>query len=77
MHQLIEVIYIFFLNTILFYRFKSLPGGKPFNNKELRKELEELVIRYQRRSNNLVNLGSTQANENFNHIVASKAPKSR
>ncbi|CAC5366348.1 unnamed protein product [Mytilus coruscus] len=37
----------------------------------------EVMEKYERRANTLQNIGSTQANENFNHIVASKAPKSR
>lgn len=43
----------------------------------LRERLEEITVKMKKRAAQLVNLGSSQANENFNHMVASKAPKNR
>ncbi|CAC5402505.1 unnamed protein product [Mytilus coruscus] len=56
---------------------KSLPGGKCLSNDALTSELRELVQQYNRRAESLQNMGSTQANENFNQIVGSKCPKAR
>ena len=58
-------------------RFKSLPGGKPLQSAPLKADLEDLVKKYMDRSPNLTDLGSTQQNESFNQIVATKAPKSK
>ncbi|CAG2243833.1 unnamed protein product [Mytilus edulis] len=55
--------------------YKSLPGGKCLSNDALTSELRELVQQYNRRAESLQNMGSTQANENFNQIVGSKCPK--
>ncbi|CAC5383606.1 unnamed protein product [Mytilus coruscus] len=57
--------------------YKSLPGGKCLSNDALTSELRELVQQYNRRAESLQNMGSTQANENFNQIVGSKCPKAR
>ncbi|CAG2213417.1 unnamed protein product [Mytilus edulis] len=57
------------------YRYKHLPKGEPLSNENLRKHLETVTENYKKRSSQLVDLGSTQSNENFNNIVASKAPK--
>lgn len=59
------------------YRYKHLPQGKPLHNEALRNELNETTNRLQKRASELICMGSTQANENFNNIVASKAPKNR
>ncbi|XP_063436090.1 uncharacterized protein LOC134717530 [Mytilus trossulus] len=59
------------------YRYKHLPKGEPLSNENLRKQLETMTENYKKRSSQLVDLGSTQSNENFNNIVASKAPKNR
>ncbi|XP_061171364.1 uncharacterized protein LOC133180923 [Saccostrea echinata] len=59
------------------FRYKSLPGGRPLQNEDLKQELEDLVSKYRYRTENLSKLGSTQANESFNNLVATKAPKSR
>ncbi|XP_062591668.1 uncharacterized protein LOC134253169 [Saccostrea cucullata] len=59
------------------FRYKSLPGGRPLQSEDLKKELEDLVSKYKNRAENLSQLGSTQANESFNNLVATKAPKSR
>ncbi|XP_021350929.1 uncharacterized protein LOC110448808 [Mizuhopecten yessoensis] len=59
------------------YRYRHLPKGEPLTNENLRKQLETVTENYKKRSSQLVDLGSTQSNENFNNIVASKAPKNR
>ncbi|CAC5399333.1 unnamed protein product [Mytilus coruscus] len=57
--------------------FMSLPGGNPLTNESLKEELLVLVSKYTSRSNAISELGSTQANESFNQMASSKAPKSR
>ncbi|XP_063436637.1 uncharacterized protein LOC134718075, partial [Mytilus trossulus] len=46
-------------------------------NEDLRRDLENLIEKYKSKASSLRNLGSTQANESFNHSVATKAPKSK
>ncbi|CAG2184564.1 unnamed protein product [Mytilus edulis] len=65
------------INIKLQLRYKHLPKGEPLSNENLRKHLETVTENYKKRSSQLVDLGSTQSNENFNNIVASKAPKNR
>lgn len=45
------------------------------SDQSLRVALESLMNKYTQKADELVDLGSTQNNENFNHMVASKAPK--
>jgi hypothetical protein len=52
-----------------------LPYGKPLTDQQLRNALETLFSKYAAKADDLATLGSTQVNENFNHMVASKAPK--
>ena len=59
------------------FRFRSLPNGKPLSDPELRVSLDGLFKTYQDISTDLCQLGSTQANESFNSLVSSKAPKAR
>ncbi|CAG2250175.1 unnamed protein product [Mytilus edulis] len=58
------------------FKYSSLPNGECLSNDALKQELSEVMGKYERRANTLQNMGSTQANENFNHIVASNAPES-
>ena len=57
-------------------KYPSLPYGKPLTDGRLKNALYELFSSYKKHCNKLSNLGSTQGNESFNKIVASKAPKS-
>ncbi|CAC5422632.1 unnamed protein product [Mytilus coruscus] len=57
--------------------YKSLPNGKPLISEDLRRDLENLIEKYKSKASSLRNLGSAQANESFNHSVATKAPKSK
>ncbi|XP_063438315.1 uncharacterized protein LOC134719240 [Mytilus trossulus] len=59
------------------FKYKSLPNGKPLISEDLRRDLENLIEKYKSKASSLRNLGSTQANESFNHSVATKAPKSK
>ncbi|CAC5421129.1 unnamed protein product [Mytilus coruscus] len=59
------------------FKYKSLHGRKCLSNDALNSELRELVQQYNRRAESLQNMGSTQANENFNQIFESKCPKAR
>nr|XP_034337052.1 uncharacterized protein LOC117692638 [Crassostrea gigas] len=57
------------------YKPRNLPYGKPPTDQPLRVALEVLFKVYVGKVEELATLGSTQTNENFNHMVASKAPK--
>ncbi|CAC5388974.1 unnamed protein product [Mytilus coruscus] len=58
------------------FKYKSLPNGKPLISEDLRR-FRNLIEKYKSKASSLRNLGSTQANESFNHSVATKAPKSK
>ena len=53
----------------------SLPFGVPLTDDRLQQDLQKLMSTYQKNIKKLATLGSTQANESFNKIVATKAPK--
>ena len=57
--------------------YKSLPGGKPLVDVNLKSSLVKVLEQFTSPSmiDKLLHLGSTQANENFNHMVSRKAPK--
>ena len=55
----------------------SLPYKKPLQDKNLSEALHKLVQQYIAKADRLAYQGSSQANESFNNIVASKAPKAR
>lgn len=57
------------------YKPENLPYGKPLSCKDFRRALENLFLNYAAKADELADLGSTQVNENFNHMVSSKAPK--
>lgn len=57
--------------------YKDLPFKRPLSDAALRVDLENLIERYSLNADKFAFLGSSQANEAFNTIVASKAPKSR
>lgn len=55
--------------------YKSFPSGKPLSNPNLQSSLKKILSTYAEHSSKLSSLGSTQANESFNRMVAAKAPK--
>lgn len=55
--------------------YKPRPFGKPLSCQDFRHALENLFLKYAAKADELAVLGSTQVNENFNHMVSSKAPK--
>ena len=57
------------------YKHKTLEGD--FNHPELRCSLVDIFTLFANNSHKLAACASTHMNENFNHIVASKAPKTR
>ena len=59
------------------FRYNRLPNGEPLSDQLLRKYLDGIIEKYENRSSSLTNLGSTQANESFNHSVATHAPKNK
>ena len=58
-------------------KYSSLPHGKPLSDTALQQSLTSMFTLYAENAEKLSSLGSTQANESFNRIVASKAPKSQ
>ncbi|CAC5378288.1 unnamed protein product [Mytilus coruscus] len=56
-------------------KFSSLPHGKPLSDGALQNALRSVFTTYAGNAGKLSSLGSTQQNESFNRIVASKAPK--
>lgn len=75
--ELYKVGWCQYLQSPVEYKHKSLPRGKGLCGEDLRKDLEALFSRYASNASKLSQLESSQANENFNNIVASKAPKTR
>ena len=59
------------------YRHSGLPRGQDLADKDIRKNLEELIDVYANNSQKLLTTGDSQANEVLNSIAWSKAPKSR
>lgn len=59
------------------YQYKCLPSQKPLQNLELKKSLETILEVYAEKSEQLAPCGSSQLNESTNHMVITKAPKSR
>ena len=57
------------------YCHNGLPHKKPLEGKALRDELQQIVSKHTRNLMQIPNLGSSQANENFNFMVSRKAPK--
>ncbi|XP_062570472.1 uncharacterized protein LOC134232509 [Saccostrea cucullata] len=55
---------------------RNLPYSRYLTCPELKKDLEAIIQTYAQQADKLSDLGSTQACESFNHIVASKNPKS-
>ena len=60
------------------YKHKMLPGGRDLElNDSLRRQLDAVIGTLCMKASAIAPCGSTRINENFNHMVASKAPKSR
>ncbi|XP_069116956.1 uncharacterized protein [Argopecten irradians] len=56
-------------------KYNSLPYGKPLTDKKFQNSLQNIFEKYKKQADKLAFASSTQSNENFNNIVASKAPK--
>jgi hypothetical protein len=56
-------------------KYHSLPHGKPLADEELQSTIRHIMETYETNAEKLAALGSTQGNESFNRLVASKAPK--
>ena len=59
------------------YIYHHLPDKKPFNNPEFRLELRRILQIQADDAEQLAPGGSSQLNESFNHMVVTRAPKSR
>ena len=59
------------------YRHSGLPRGNDLTDKDLRKELEEVIDTYAKNAQKLLTTGDSQANEALNSVAWSKAPKIR
>ncbi|XP_062592947.1 uncharacterized protein LOC134254452 [Saccostrea cucullata] len=66
-----------FLKNPSQFRYRSLPEGKPLTCPHLKNALTDVIENLKGRAASLTSLGSTQANENFNFIVSTKAPKNK
>lgn len=56
-------------------KYHSLPHGKALSHIQLQGTIYNMMETYAANSEKLATLGSTQGNESFNRLVASKAPK--
>lgn len=56
-------------------KYHSLPHGKALSDIQLQGTIHNMMETYAANSEKLATLGSTQGNESFNRLVASKAPK--
>lgn len=56
-------------------KYNSLPHGRPLTDKHLQSTIQHIMETYAMNAEKLATLGSTQGNESFNRLVASKAPK--
>lgn len=52
------------------YKTRNLPFGKPLTCQDFRHALENIFLKYAARADVLAVLGSTQVNENVNHMVS-------
>ena len=59
------------------YKHRGLPHGKDLTSLPLKEKLTNIFEVYAASSEKLAPLGSSQRNESFDNIVASKTPKSR
>ncbi|XP_071571338.1 uncharacterized protein [Temnothorax nylanderi] len=59
------------------YKHRLLPGGKGLTDPNMKASLTAIFKKFAANAEKLAPCGSTQANEAFHTIVASKAPKSR
>lgn len=59
------------------YKPKNLPYGKYLQGNGILTDLQKVFEYFLNNVDRLLNMGSTQANESFNNIVASKHPKNR
>lgn len=59
------------------YVHEYLPHGKPLTDENLRIKLSEIFSKVAKEAEKLAPCGSTQGNESFNNVVASKHPKNR
>lgn len=66
-----------FLRNPETYKHNGLPGGFDMSGEQLRDDLLKLFKRFADRSDRLIHIGTSQANESLNHIIATKAPKAK
>lgn len=57
------------------YKHKGLPNGKPLTSREFRAQLATILGRYAENAEKIAPCGSSQSNESFNNLVATKNPK--
>lgn len=59
------------------FKHRSLPGGKDLHCCNLKSQLQSIINNLILEVKSIAPCGSTNINENFNHMVSSKAPKAR
>lgn len=76
-HTLCEASWCGFRKDPHNFAYKSLPYKKPLSDENLKAELVTLTDKLISHVGQVAFLGSSQANESFNNMVAAKAPKNR
>ncbi|XP_062608858.1 uncharacterized protein LOC134270633 [Saccostrea cucullata] len=66
-----------FLKDPTSYKHKSLPHGRDLEDEGLRESLSSIFAKYTTNADKFSDLESSNANENLNHMIAKKAPKSQ
>ncbi|XP_062600102.1 uncharacterized protein LOC134261717 [Saccostrea cucullata] len=66
-----------FLKDPSTYRHKSLPSGKDLVGEKLREALQDVFQKHAEKAEKYIDLGSSNANENLNQMIAKKAPKAQ
>lgn len=62
-----------YLNDPTSYKHSSLPYGKDLIGEDLKRDLLDMFCHFSENSEKMANLGSTQANESMNQLIATKA----
>jgi hypothetical protein len=76
-HDLCDIEWCGYKKNPATFTYRSLPFKKSLSDESLRTGLTSLTDKLVRHADKLAFQGSSQANESFNNIVASKAPKNK
>ena len=76
-HASCNELWCFYKKDSAVYKHKGLPFGRDLSCAKTREELQTFFNVYKENASKLASIGSSQVNEGFNNIVASKQPKAR